>query len=335
MAFLLYVLRMNQRAQKFPSVSSDRIGLLRNFLDIVESGSLSAAAERDGTSQPTVSRRLRALEESLGVRLLQRTTHAMKMTSDGERCYFRAKELLLEWDLFESELRGVASAPTGLLRVVVPHAFGQEKLVGPLATFLRRYPDVHVEWQLRDALPDFVASGIDCAIHLGEVRDPGLVAIPLVDITRVAVASPSLFPGRRLPSRPQELEAFPWLSLRGYYNNGIELRNLKSDKTCQISFRSRMGTDNLYALQHAAVLGLGICVASSWLLDDAVSRGDLVRLLPGWQAASMSVFLVYPYAKHYPARLRRFVELMKELVPKALDETSAPPSKRRVATFGG
>lgn len=302
--------------QRFPT--GDRIVLLRTFRDIVEAGSLSAAASREGTTQPTVSRRLRALEDSLGVRLLHRTTHSVRMTADGERCYARARALLEEWERFEDDLRDAAAEPKGTLRIVVPHAFGQELLVDPLAAFLRRYPMMRVEWMLRDALPDFVSEGIDCALHLGEVRDAGLVSKRLADVVRQAFAAPTLLPGGILPSRPQELEALPWVSLKGYYRDSIELTCAADGRKERLSFRSRLDTDNLYALRHASVLGLGVCVGSSWLMADAVERGELVPLLPGWHADSMPVHLVYPYARHLPARLRRFAELIGELVPKAL-----------------
>jgi len=94
-----------------PPPPADRIELMQTFVRIVEAGSLSAAAAQMGTTQPTVSRRLQALERSLGVRLLQRSTHAMKLTEDGERCFDRAKELILSWGAFEAELRGVGDQP--------------------------------------------------------------------------------------------------------------------------------------------------------------------------------------------------------------------------------
>jgi DNA-binding transcriptional LysR family regulator len=306
------------------SAPGDRLVLLATFRDIVEAGSLSAAAEREGTTQPTVSRRLRALEDELGVRLLHRTTHSVRMTADGERCYARARDLLREWERFEEDLRGDAAEPKGTLRVVVPHAFGQEKLVDPLAVFLKRYPRMRVEWMLHDAVPDFVTEGIDCAIHLGEVRDAGLVAKKLVDVVRHVFAAPSLFPDGRLPRSPRELEELPWVSLKGYYRDSIELVPARGGRNARLAFRSCLTTDNIYALRHAAMLGLGVCVGSSWLMADAVDRGELVRLLPGWHADSMPVHLVYPYARHLPARLRRFAELVGELVPKALDEATMP-----------
>jgi len=317
--------RMNHADQApFRSAPGDRIVLLRTFRSIVEAGSLSAAAEREGITQPTVSRRLRALEDDLGVRLLHRTTHSVRPTADGDRCYARSLALLREWEGFEEELRSDAAEPKGTLRVLVPHAFGQEKLIDPLAVFLRRHPGMRIEWMLRDALPDFVAEGIDCAIHLGEVRDAGLVSRRLVDVVRHAFAAPSLFPDGDLPRHPRDLERLPWVSLKGYYRDSVELVQSRTGRKTRVVFQSRLSTDNIYAMRHAAVQGLGVCVGSSWIMADAVDRGELVRLLPGWHAESLQVHLVYPYARHLPARLRRFAELVGELVPKALGEAAAP-----------
>src|SRR3954454_22221120 len=101
-----------------PTSSADRFELMQTFIRIVDAGSLSSAAAQLGTTQPTVSRRLQALERSLGLRLLQRSTHAMKLTEDGARCYERAKELLASWNLLEADLRGASDEPEGTLRVV-------------------------------------------------------------------------------------------------------------------------------------------------------------------------------------------------------------------------
>src|SRR3954447_21834426 len=108
---------------------SDRLSLMETFLRIADAGSLSAAAAQLGTSQPTISRRLHTLESSLGVRLLQRNTHGMQLTDAGQRYVVRAKELLADWHSFEADLRRDDDVPEGLLRVVAPHAFGQERLV--------------------------------------------------------------------------------------------------------------------------------------------------------------------------------------------------------------
>ncbi|EHP38186.1 LysR family transcriptional regulator [Cupriavidus basilensis OR16] len=271
---------MNPPSSAAAAASADRIELMQTFVRIVEAGSLSAAATQMGTTQPTISRRLQSLERSLGLRLLQRSTHAMKLTEDGERCYGRAKELVAGWEAFEADLRGAGDEPEGTLRVVVPHAFGQQQLVGPLAEFLRRHPRVSVEWLLHDRTPDFIAEGIDCAIHVGEVSDPSLIAIRLGEVPRIVVAAPSVLEGAAMPSHPNELARLPWLSLRAFYRNEVSLTHAVTGESQRLSFRPRVGTDSLYALRSAAAMGLGVCVASAWLLADDIAAERLLHLVP-------------------------------------------------------
>ncbi|WP_407971879.1 LysR family transcriptional regulator [Burkholderia pyrrocinia] len=292
-----------------------RFELMETFVRIVEAGSLSAAAAQLHTTQPTISRRLQALERSLGVRLLQRTTHTMRLTVDGERCFKRAKELLANWAAFEADLRGAQEEPDGLLRVAVPHAFGQERFIGPLAQFLHDYPRVSVEWLLQDEVRDFVGSGIDCAIQVGEPTDPSVVAIRLTKVPRFVVAAPTVLNGADLPADPDALAALPWLALRTYYRTELALTHAVTGETRRIAIRPRITTANLYALRSAALLGVGACVGSSWMLADHLARGELVHLAPEWQAAPLPVYLTYPHAQFYPSRLVRFVAMMREAVP--------------------
>lgn len=303
---------------RIASESGDRLQLMETFVRIVEAGSLSAAAAQLASTQPTVSRRLAALERSLGVRLLQRSTHGMRLTADGERCYKRAKDLLANWAAFEADVRGAQEEPEGMLRVTAPHAFGQERFVGPLAAFLRRYPRVSVEWLLKDEVGEFIASGIDCAIQAGEPTDPSVVAIRLSQVARIVVASPSLLDGVPMPQEPADLVALPWLALRTYYRNEITLTRDVTGEKQRIAIRPRISTDNLYALRSAAILGMGVCVGSAWMLAGAIAEGHLVQLVPQWRAAPLPVYIVYPYAQFYPSRLLRFVEMMREAVPAVL-----------------
>lgn len=300
--------------------AGDRIDLMRTFVRIVEAGSLSAAAVQMGSTQPTVSRRLQALERSLGLRLLQRTTHAMKLTVDGERCYERARELLTSWAAFESELRGASEEPEGVLRVLAPHAFGQERLIAPLAAYLKRYPRMSVEWSLHDdrAIQDFIAAGIDCAIQVGEVTDPGLVAIKLAEVPRIVVASPALLNGAPPPEQPADLARLPWLALRTYYRTEVALNHAQTGEQKRFAITPRMSTDSLYALRSAALQGLGAGIGSAWVMSEDLAAGRLVQLAPEWQASPLPVSLVYPYARFYPARLRCFIEIMRQAVPTAV-----------------
>jgi DNA-binding transcriptional LysR family regulator len=304
--------------------------LMHTFVRIVESGSLSAAARLLGMTQPTVSRRLQALERALGLRLLQRSTHGMTLTEDGERCFAGARELLANWAAFEADLRGAGDEPTGLLRVQVPHAFGQQQLVAPLSLYLQQYPQVSVDWLLHDRRPDFIGEAIDCAIRLGEVEDPSVVALPLSQVARIVVAAPGVLQGRPVPTHARELADLPWLAFSTFYRHEVELHETTSAQTQRFAIRPRLATDSLYALRSAALQGLGLAIVSAWLVREELARGDLVQLAPGWRAAPMPVFLVYPHARHYPAKLRRFIDTMRHAMPRVVDsevgDTAASPA---------
>ncbi len=299
--------------------------MLRTFVRIVDAGSFSAAAAQTGTTQPTISRRLKALEREFGLPLLHRSTHALRLTADGERCLDRARELLAAWDALRGDVRGSGDEIEGVLRVVVPHAFGQDFLVRVLADFLRAHPKVRVEWLLHDdrSMHDYISAGIDCAIQIGEVRALGVVAVKLSEVPRVAVAAPDLLGGRSPPQTPADLEALPWLALHTFYRNEIELRHATSGAVERVTFRPRLSTDSLYALRSAALRGLGVCVGSSWLLDGDIAEGRLRRVAPQWQAAPLPIYLIHPYARFYPARLRRFIDAVRAAMPAVIERVDA------------
>ena len=303
------------------AATADRFELMETFVRIVDAGNLSAAAAQLGTTQPTVSRRLQALERSLGVRLLRRSTHSMTLTEDGQRCLERARELLANWHAFEADLRGAGDEPEGTLRVIAPHAFGQQQLVAPLADYLARHPRVNVEWLLHDRRPDFIAEGIDCAIQVGEVDDQNVVAIKLAEVPRIVVAAPALAALLPATQEPGDLARLPWLAMRPYYRTEVALSALAplaAGPDARFAIAPRMSTDSLYALRTAAVMGVGAAVASAWLVADDIAQGRLVHLAPQWRAAPLPVWLVYPKARFYPARLRRFLDVIRASAVNAL-----------------
>lgn len=307
-------------------VGTDRIELMQTFIRIVEAGSLSAAAQQLGTTQPTVSRRLQALERSLGLKLLQRSTHVMKLTAEGERCFAQVKELVEGFAAMEADLRGAGKEPRGTLRVLVPHAFGQDQLVAPLTEYLKRHPGVSVEWLLHDRTPDFIAEGIDCAIQVGAVESPSVVALRLAAVPRIVVAAPGLWGPGAPPQHAPELHALPWLALRTFYRDEVTLTQQPQGQTHRFAIRPRLSTDSLYALRNAALAGLGAGIVSAWLVIRDLEQGQLVHLAPTWHAAPLPVYLVYPHARFYPARLRLFIELMRARMPKLVG-MHAPSSR--------
>jgi len=306
---LFYAERMN-----VPQ-GSDRIELIETFVCIVEAGNLSAAANRLGTSQPTISRRLQVLEKWLGLKLLQRSTHAMKLTQEGEHFFARAQGLLENWRAMEEDLRGATTDPFGTLRVVAPHAFGQEQLIEPLLQFLQRCPKVSVEWLLHQHHPNFIADGVDCEIRLGIVEDPSLVALHLAEVPRIVVAAPSLCGTPASSISIDTVQTMPWISLNIFYRDEVVLTRDAEADACTLSITPRLSTDSIYAAHQAALAGFGVALLSKWMVANDIAEGRLLHLLPEWHGPSLPVSLVYPYARFYPAKLRRFIDLMRDAVP--------------------
>lgn len=303
----------------------DRIDLMHTFIRIVESGSLSAAAQQLQTSQPTVSRRLQTLERMLGAKLLLRTTHAMKLTDDGQRCYRHAKLLIEKWSALEDELQGADEEPEGILRVRAPHAFGQDQLIAPLTDYLQRYNNMSVDWMLNDRTPDFISEHIDCMIQVGEITDPSMVAVLLAEVPRIIVASPVLLARYPEIKQVEDLAALPWVAVSTYYRKDVTLQHKVSGQSFRFDIAPRMSTDSLYAARKAAENGLGAVLVSAWIASDNIAEGSLRHILPDWGAKPLPVYLVYPYASYYPARLMKFLELIRKVMPEL--SGTQPPSQ--------
>lgn len=311
----LYVRRMSVLVM-IKNERIDRVELMRTFVRIVEAGSLSAAARQLSTTQATISRRLQSLEAMLGVKLVLRTTHAMKLTDDGERCYQHAKQIIDAWLALEDGLNVKEDEPVGTLRVRAPHAFGQQQLLTPLLNFLQRYPNLSVEWMLNDKRVDFLSDNIDCAIRVGEQVDPATVTVLLAEVPRSVVATPELLKNYSNISEPEQLSALPWVALNTFYQHNVSLTHRHSREPVTFSIAPRLSTDSIYVARNAALAGLGVVVVSSWTVAEDISQGRLIELVPAWQAAPLPVHLVYPWARYYPTRLRKFLELMKQVMPE-------------------
>jgi DNA-binding transcriptional LysR family regulator len=136
------------------------------------------------------------------------------------------------------------------------------------------------------------------------------VAVPLFQVPRIVIGAPELLAGRKALRRPAALQELPWLALQTYYRDRVVLHKGRQSEAFPI--RPRFSTDSLYALRSAALAGLGVGIVSAWLVEEDLRAKRLVHLVPQWSAPPLPVHLVYPHARFYPARLRRFLELVKE-----------------------
>ena len=153
-------------------------------------------------------------------------------------------------------------------------------MIGPLGEYLRRYPQTYVEWTLNDHSPDFIPEGVDCAIHVGAVTDPSVVAVLLAEVPRSTVASPALLTSREPVRCLDDLARLPWLALNSFYRNEVVLTHVERGEQGRFDITPRLSTDSLYAVRKAALEGLGVAIVSSWLVRDDVADGALQTVLP-------------------------------------------------------
>ncbi|HAT1600962.1 TPA: LysR family transcriptional regulator [Raoultella ornithinolytica] len=311
----LYVSRIEKMIMKRQE-RIDRIELMRTFIRIVEAGSLSSAARQLETAQATVSRRLQSLESMLGSRLILRTTHAMKLTDDGERCYQHARQVVDAWLALEDEMSIADDRPVGVLRVRAPHAFGQQQLLGPLVSFLQRYPQLAVEWMLNDKTVDFLSDNIDCAIRVGAEVDPATVSVLLAEVPRSLVVAPELLSRYPALAIPQDLSRLPWVAISTFYQHEVELQHQEDSRELSFGIVPCLSTDSVYVARNTALAGLGAAIVSSWAVTEDIAAGRLIEPFPQWRASPLPVHLVYPWARYYPTRLRKFLDLMREVMPQ-------------------
>ncbi|MEM8646599.1 MAG: LysR family transcriptional regulator, partial [Pseudomonadota bacterium] len=229
------------------STRFDRLALLETFIRIAERGSLSEAARDLGTSQPSVSRQLAALEARLGVALARRTTHDVTLTTDGLALLRDARRMLQEWEAIE-ERHAEDQDLKGTVRVIAPVALGQGLLVRAASQFLKDNPGVEIDWRLRDETIRFAEEGCDCWLKVGRVPDDTLVVRELARVERLVVGAPECCDRHEGAA----LADLPWLALGPFEGNRIELFEREGARPEVFAVRPKLASDNIFAVYEAA-----------------------------------------------------------------------------------
>lgn len=284
----------------------DRLMWMNCFVRAVETGSFSAVARELGAGQPNVSRYIAALEQHLGVRLLQRSTRKLSLTPEGERYYGEVRRALDAIAEAEANARG-EDAPQGLLRVACPTALARFKLMPLIPAFMQAWPALQLDLQIADRSVDLIEDGIDVAIRIGVLRDSSLRARRIGTARRVCVASPAYLAAHGEPDTPAALHAHDCIrySLLATGNRWPFV-----DAPVEVTGRLRVSTPD--ALRSAAIDGLGIAMAPDWLFDDALRDGRLLRLLPQWPIEDLPIHALYPERRLLSRRSRTFMDFIAE-----------------------
>jgi DNA-binding transcriptional LysR family regulator len=291
----------------------DTIRSLRCFVRAVELGSLSAVAREEGTTQPTVSKLMAALERELGVRLLERSTTSLQPTPQGSRFYQRALGVLAAYQEAVADARGQTDTPAGLVRVNAPSAFGQFRLNALLASFLDKYPQVEIELILDDRMVDLVREGVDIAVRQGGELPADAIARLAGVSPRQLVAAPAYLRAHGKPQLPQDLPRFDYIRF-AWLADGDLLTLRRGDQVETVHTHGRYRVNSALAIRERLAAGGGVGLCPLWLVQDLLDSGALVRVLPEWHGQPQPLHLLSPSRRYQPLRARLLLDhLMAEI----------------------
>ncbi|MCA9681797.1 MAG: LysR family transcriptional regulator [Myxococcales bacterium] len=295
----------------------DKLAAMRTFVEIVDRGSLSAAATTLERSNPTVVRALAALEAELGVVLLRRTTRRMSLTEEGRVYLDRCRRILADVAEAEELVGQGRSEPRGELRITAPVRFGQMHVNPLVIEFLRRHPRIRIELILLDRVVDLVEEGIDAAVRIGPLADSSMIAVPVGRMRRVVCASPKLLRKSGTPKHPRELEQRPCLRFRDLA--GGHWRFVEDGSELSVSVRGNFASNQAVAALQACEAGLGFGLFLHYQVAPALREGRLRVVLRAFELPAVPVSLVYAEARLMSPRLRAFLDWMKLRLPESVE----------------
>ena len=288
----------------------------RFFVQVVESGSLSAAARVLNTSVPSVARHISGLEALLGARLLNRTTRRQSLTEVGQLYHAHVVDVLERLENAKRFVGSFQGEVKGLLRVHLRTSLGNQLVVPVLHRFLDRHPDVSIDVTLTDERADLVALGIDLAVWLGNLEDSSMIARRLNPGHRVLCASPAYLESHGVPSAPEDLADHNCLifSARDF---GSPWRLTKNGETTAVPVAGNLRTNSGAALVTCALNGLGLVILQETIVRPLLEKGALIRVLADYDVSpnglGNALFAVYPSGRQLSPKTRAFIDFLVEL----------------------
>lgn len=282
------------------------------FVRVVEAKGFSAAAPALGLTPSAVSKLVTRLEARLGVRLLQRTTRAISLTTEGEAFYAAARRIVGEIEALEAEIGDRRGTPHGLLRVTTSLAFSTHQLAPRIGEFLDRYPEVQVDVLPTDRVLDMVEESIDVAVRIGRLADSSFMARKIGDDMRLVCAAPGYIAKHGAPMRPGDLAHHNCIVSRD--RASLNRWHFRIDgEVREIPVNGRVAVTEGEAQLRLALQGLGIVRLTRLTLSESIKRGELVPLLQEYSAEEpVPIFAVYTHRKHLASKVTAFVEFIIE-----------------------
>lgn len=289
----------------------DRFDTITAFIAVADEGGFASAARALGLSPSAVTRLVAALEERLGIQLLQRTTRSVTLTDAGSRYLLRTRQIL--GDLAEADETASAeqATPAGRFAVSASAVFGRMH-VGPLmCTYLNHHPAVIGELLLHDRWVNLVEEGVDLAVRIGQLTDSTLMVRRLGETRRVLVAAPDYLDRKGRPSQPQDLAAHRIIQF-AILTGGNDWRFYRDGKTETVSLSPHYATNSADAAIWHAVRSGGIAMALAYQVIDLVKAGTLEVVLADFEPPPLPIQIVYPAARLLSAKVRSFIDLAAE-----------------------
>ena len=285
------------------------IEYLRLFVRIAATHNISQAGKEMGLSPAVASAHVNKLEESLGVRLIHRTTRSVSLTEEGQALLPHANEVLESVETARASVGMGSVKPQGRLRVAASASFGRMHLIPALKDFLHQYPDLQVDMQLSDRMVDLVEGGFDIAIRDARLNDSSLIARKLAKVRRIVCASPEYLARYGMPETPEALHKHLCVCLPGLEN--WQFSSAKGP--VNIKTKSRLKTDNGEAARDACAKGIGITISSTWCCYQQINSGELVEILKDYPLVSdTSLWAVYPSSRLLAPKVRAFIDYLAD-----------------------
>jgi DNA-binding transcriptional LysR family regulator len=295
--------------------SMDRVRELRAFNAIVESGSMAAAAAQVQLTPSAMSKLVKRLEEAVGVRLINRTTRRLTLTSEGEAYYEHARAIIDAFDALDADLVARRGQPRGLLRASRGVAFGIHNLCQVLPEFGRRYPDARVDLSLTDRVVDLVSERFDVAVRIGALADSSLMQRKVSEMRRMICASPSYLETAGVPKSPEDLADHRVIALSGIGDFDEWPFCDGKGAVRRLGIRPAILSDTAEAVLQLGLSGAGIFRLGDNITARQVADGRLVRLLDDvHHAEPVPISLVFPPGLQQSPRVRAFVDFIVETI---------------------
>jgi DNA-binding transcriptional LysR family regulator len=290
----------------------DKLKQLESFVTVATKGSLTATARAEGVAPAVIGRRIDALEERLGVKLLVRTTRRISLTHEGSAFLEDCQRLLTDLASAEASVSAGGVKASGHLRVTAPAGFGRRHVAPLVPRFIALHPDVSVSLNLSDRVVDIVNEGFDCAVRVGDLPDSSLISVRLADNRRQCVAAPSYLQRAGVPQHPADLARHECLTLS---SDASQTRGWAFRVEGEVTYlrpHGRLDCSDGQVLHDWCLQGLGIAWRSTWEVAAEISVGRLQPLLENYAAPPNGIFAVFTHARHLPLRVRLWIDFLKQ-----------------------